>query len=166
MKNVEDEVVARLVLFKLDFQEAKECLVRAKTEKDKFIRDSLIKLGIVTYAKPFLKSNGVHKPVKRFYLFKNEVVPEEYLWLHEMLMDYRGNYIGHSNFNSIKPEVPKDSIEEDGVVNIMNFMAVTYDHWFILDAEYSDKPLLIDEAIALVSAASNFLPGDQIQIRR
>jgi hypothetical protein len=164
MENVEDELLARFCLFNVDFQEAEKYFQRAKVEEDKFIRDALIKIGIVTYAKPFLKSNGVHKEVKKYCLFKDDVVPSESFWLHEMFMDYRGNYIGHSNFNSIKPEVPIEPKRKNGLVNIMSHWAISYDHWFTIEPEFSDFPLLIDEAITLVSTVASKVPGTGVYL--
>jgi hypothetical protein len=164
MENVEDELLARFVLFNVDFQEAGKYFQYAKIEEDKFILDALIKIEIVTYAKPFLKSNGVHKKVKKYCLFKDDVVPSESFWLHEMFMDYRGNYIGHSNFKSIKPEVPIEPERKNGLVNIMSHWAISYDHWFTIDPEFSNFPLLIDEAIKLVSTVASKIPGTSVYL--
>jgi hypothetical protein len=120
----------------------------------------------VTYAKPFLKSTGIHKEIKRYCLFKEQIVPEEYFWLHEMFMDYRGNYIGHSNFNSIKPEIPNEPEKINGMTNVLNHMAITYDHWFTVDSEFKDMPLLIDQAINLFSIAANKLLSGKIGVEQ
>jgi hypothetical protein len=167
MESVEDELLARVVLSKKDFQDAEKYLSLAKKQEDKFVRDGLIKIGIVTYAKPFLRSTGVnkHKSVKKFCLFKEQIVPEEYYWLHQMFMDYRGNYIGHSNFNSMKPEVPIEPERKDGMVSVLSHTTISYDHWFIVDPEFKDMPLLIDQAINLFSIVAGRFGSAEFTIR-
>ncbi|MFC3122530.1 hypothetical protein [Agaribacter flavus] len=161
MENIEDEYVARIILYKLDFQEARDYLIKAKEVKDKFIRDGLIKIAIVTYAKPFLASTGIHKPIKKFRLNKEDVIPEEYFWLHEMFINYRGNFIGHSNFNTMKPVVPKEPERKGGMVAMVTHTTISYEHWFEIDPDFSDMPLLIDQAINLFTIAANkFLNKD------
>ncbi len=159
MDNIEDEIVVRLVLFKTDFQDVLKYFEYAKNAKDKFVRDGIIKIAIVTYAKPFLASKGVHKEVKKFSFDQDEFVPEEYSWLHEMFMNYRGNYIGHANFKSLRPNVPSNPRERDGMVEFVNYTGITYDHWFKRDSEDVESPMLIDEAIKLTSIIIDKLPG-------
>ena len=61
MKNNEDEEVVRIILFRKDFSDSLECFIRSRNADDKFIRDALIKVGIISYAKPFMKNTGIHK---------------------------------------------------------------------------------------------------------
>ncbi len=158
MDNYEDEEMVRLVLFRLDFIESLECFNRSKTISDNFIRDCLIKIGIVTYAKAFMGNTGVHKKGRKYCLPK-KIIPEEYLWLHEMFLDYRGNFIGHSNFKTMKPKVtyPKENSLETRIST--TYTGISYDHWFEIYEELPEESLLIDEAIKLVSILIADIPG-------
>ena len=148
MKNPEDELFVRFILFKKDWDEASSYFEASKKATDKLIRDGLIKIGIVTYAKPFMGNTGIHAEVRKFRLEKS-FIPEEYIWLHEMMMNYRGNFIGHSNFKTIVPEMGKLEDTPKGKMRPIKYMAISYDHWFKFDDEFPDEALLIDDAIAL-----------------
>lgn len=157
MDNFEDEEVFRLVLFKKDFQEAEKHFLESKKISEKFIRDSLIKMGIVTYARPFMGNTSIHKELRK-YSYPVKVVPCEFMWVHEMFMNYRGNFIGHSNFKTLKPNIAhpeKDTSE--GLIKY-SFTDLCFDHWYEQDDTFESN-LIIDDAIALANALASGIPG-------
>jgi hypothetical protein len=158
MDNFEDEEVFRIILFKKDFLEAEKCFLKSKTISDIFIRDSLIKMGIVCYARPFMGNTGIHKEVRK-YKYPVKVVPDELMWLHEMFMDYRGNFIGHSNFNTLKPDItrPEKGAHENRFK--YSFTDISFNHWYKTDEDYPEVDLLIDDAISLVKRLASDIPG-------
>mgnify|MGYP003387689603 CR=1 FL=1 len=158
MDNFEDEEVFRLVLFKKDFLEAEKYFLESKKIPEKFVRDALIKMGIVCYARPFMGNTGIHKEVRK-YSYPVKVVPDELIWLHEMFMDYRGNFIGHSNFKTLKPNItyPENGAPENLIK--YSFTDIVFDHWYMRDEDNPEEDLLIDGAIALVSRLASGIPG-------
>lgn len=158
MDNFEDEEVFRIVLFKKDFQEAEKYFLESKKIAEKFIRDSLIKMGIVCYARPFMGNTGIHKEVRK-YSYPVKAVPDEFMWLHEIFMDYRGNFIGHSNFKALKPNITRSEKNVSESLSKYSFMDIVFDHWYKHDEDNPDSNLLIDDAIALVNKLASDIPG-------
>ena len=158
MDNYEDEVFIRIILFRGNFVEAVKCFEHAKKAPDNFVRYSLIKMGIITYAKPFMKNAGVHKEANGYRLPKS-VVPKDYQWLHEMFLNYRGNFIGHSNFNTMKPNIGASEKTQKGQMIPIQYTDISFDHWFEIDEEFPEEPYLIDHAIALVNGLLEDMPG-------
>ena len=158
MENHEDEEVLRIILFRLDFVEAIKYFEAAKLASNDFIRDGLLKVGIITYAKPFMKNTGVHKEVKNYRLPKN-IVLDEFQWLHEMFMDYRGNFIGHSNFKTIKPNISPLTKTPKGDMHSIQYTDISFDHWFNKDNEFPNETLLIDQAIELANTLIADIPA-------
>jgi hypothetical protein len=74
MENHEDEEVVRFVLFRKDFSESLKYFDLSRIADNKFVRDALIKMGIISYAKPFMKNTGIHKEVKSYRL-PSSIVP-------------------------------------------------------------------------------------------
>jgi hypothetical protein len=98
-----------------------------------------------------LRVTGVTPEYKNYRLPKS-LVPEDYVWLNEMFLNYRGNFIAHSNFKTLKPIVG----QSDEVKDIpITYTDIGFDHWFQQDDEFPDAPLLIDEAQHLVTALIN-----------
>lgn len=157
MNNIEDEEFVRLILFKGDWSDAAKYFEYSKKQlQDEFIRDALIKVGIVTYAKPFMENTGINKKLKKYRIPK-KLVPEYFLWLHEMLMNYRGNFIGHANFKTMKPIFTQGIDTPKGLMMNATYTKITYDHWFKIDQEFPEEPLLIDQAIELSTYLANLL---------
>jgi hypothetical protein len=158
MKNHEDEEVLRIILFRKDFSDSISYFEKSKTIDDMFVRDALIKMGVISYAKPFMKNTGIHKEVQSYRL-PSSIVPEEHEWLHQMLMNYRGNFIAHSNFKTVRPSM---EIEEDTPIGKMipiKYIDISFDHWFVPDQEFPEEPPLIERAIQLVTELIKEIPG-------
>jgi hypothetical protein len=68
MKNHEEEFVARLILFRKDFSDAISYFEKAKVVDDRFVRDALIRMGLISYAKPFMDNKSIHKELKDYRL--------------------------------------------------------------------------------------------------
>lgn len=114
-------------------------------------------MGIVCYARPFMGNTGIHKEVRK-YSYPVNMVPNELIWLHERFMNYRGNFIGHSNFKTLKPKItyPEKGAPENRIK--YSFDDIDFDHWYKRDEEYPNGSLLIDDAIALVNRLALDIP--------
>lgn len=157
MENYEDEEIVRIILFRHDFVDAIKYFEYSKNVNDKFIRDGLIKMGIVTYAKPFMENTGIHKEVKKYRLPKS-MIPDDFMWLHEIFMNYRGNFIGHSNFKTIKPSMRDPQETPKGKMISTQYTGITFEHWFEVDEEFPEEPMLVDQAIELVNTLIKDIP--------
>jgi hypothetical protein len=75
-----------------------------------------------------------------------------------MFLDYRGNFIAHSSFKTMKPNM--GSLEETpkGQMIPIQYIDISFDHWFEHDEEYPEEPLLIDQASELVKALIQEIP--------
>lgn len=157
MDNFEDEEFARIILFRLDFENAIKYFENSKNIEDKFIRDALIKVGIVTYAKPFMVNTGIHKEVNRYRLPKS-IIPDNFIWIHEILMNYRGNFIGHSNFKTIKPIVKTTKNTPNEEMICTTYLDLRLDHWFQVDEEFQEYKPMIDSILELINFIIKDIP--------
>jgi len=157
MQNHIDEEVVRIVLFREDFSDAIAYFEKSKNIDERFVRDALIKMGIISYAKLFMKNTGIHKELKSFRL-KAFFVPEEYQWLHKMLMDHRGNYIGHSNFKTIQPNMGEEESTPIGKMRPIHYGALNFDHWFEIDLEFPKELPLIEQVIHMATKIVEVMP--------
>lgn len=157
MKDYEDEILIRLVLFQKDFSEALRYFEKSKELEDDFVRDALLKAGIISYCRPFLKNTGINKEVKRFHL-PSKFVPKDYQWLHEMFLNYRGNFIGHSNFKTMKPNIGAIEDTPKGGMVPIRYTSISFDHWFERDAEFPEEPPLINLACVFIRELSQKIP--------
>ncbi|MDH5571500.1 MAG: hypothetical protein OEY89_07025 [Gammaproteobacteria bacterium] len=159
MDNHEDEEMIRIILFRKDFTEAVRYFDQSRHIDEKFVRDALIKMGIISYAKPFMKNTGIHKEVKNYRL-PSSIVPEDYLWLHEMFLNYRGNFISHSSFKTMQPSLGIVTNTPKGKMLPIQYTDIRFDHWFEHDDEYHEEPVLIDQATKLVKMLIQEIPGN------
>ena len=158
MDNLDDERVLRIILFRQDFIEAINYFEAAKSTSNELIRNGLIKVAIITYAKPFMKNTGINKEANNYRLPK-EAVPDETQWLHEILMDLRGNFIGHSNFKLIKPTISKLVNTPKGKMHHIQYTHIDFDSWFKENKESQEDTLLIDQTIKLINAIIADIPA-------
>ncbi len=161
MENHEDEEMIRFILFRKDFAESVRCFDQSRNIDEKFVRDALIKMGIIFYAKPFMKNTGIHKEAKNYRL-PSSIVPEDYLWLHEMFLNYRGNFIAHSSFKTMKPTLGALENTPKGEMFPIQYTDISFDHWFEHDNEYPEEPILIDQATKLVNVLIQQIPGGSL----
>jgi hypothetical protein len=158
MNNEDDELVVRFFMFQQDWDEAWRYFTEAKQQSHVFIRDGLIKIGIVTYARPFMGNCGIYTRAAR-YKAPAAMVPEDFRWLHELMLDHRGNFIGHANFNTMKPKMGEVEQTPIGEMIPIQWVGIRYDHWFKPDEEFPEQPLLIDQAIELCHMLSEGIPA-------
>jgi|GEM_PF-6012082 len=146
MEKYGEEILVRRCFFNRDFAYALKYFEAAQNVNDVFIGDALLKIGIVTYAKPFFKNSGVHKNVHNYRLRKS-FVPENFIDLHEDLLSYRGSFIGHASFNVMMPELFPD-VEVDGdMMPMLIWREINFDSWF--DTKDDLDCALINNVISL-----------------
>jgi len=157
MQNHQDEEFVRIVLFRNDFSDAIAYFQKSKEIEENFVRDALIKMGAISYAKPFMKNTGIHNEVKNYRL-PSSIVPEENELLHQMLMDYRGNFIGHANFKTMKPSIGEAEPTPKGEMIPIRYTDISFDHWFQPSEEHPGEALLVDQVIEMIAGLISEIP--------
>ena len=76
-----------------------------------------------------------------------------------MFLNYRGNFIGHSNFKTMKPNIRASEKTHKGKMIPIQYTDISFEHWFEHDDEFPEEPYLIDDAITLVNSLLEDMPG-------
>lgn len=111
-----------------DFQEAELTIERILQVEDKIIQHALIKVAVVSYARPFSKNFGVHKSYR---LPAKEYVPREMYDLHKKMMIHRNQVFAHTDITARSPQMARFKGRE-GFVYPMSFRGFPPDEFLPL----------------------------------
>lgn len=102
MDTAEEEWFVFLNFAQADLGLARRALTHASAEYPPFVQYCVLRDAIVTYARPFKKSQGKFTAALRL---PNDYVPEAHLPLHEQMLQYRDKAYAHTDLDARNPQL-------------------------------------------------------------